>query len=236
MANEALQRMLEIGKRADNMASAGNRQITQSTPRMNLEEQLQALDNQVYGKYVPTKEEQEAYSAEAEMERIKNRMNESGKAAVSVNSRVPKKILESFLENPCNLDTELYQDAKMTALTKRLSGKMSGVKNVNEIQKKLDEADREKQKVSESLRPKQIDANSKVSIDYSLIKNIIESVLEEKLSTVKQSLTETINRNSDDSGSLKVMKMGSKFLFLDDEDNVYECKMQYVGKNKKKKQ
>jgi hypothetical protein len=236
MANEALQRMLEIGKRADNMASAGNRQIAPSTPRMNLEEQLQALDNQVYGKYVPTKEEQEAYSAEAEMERIKNRMNEGRKATVSVNSRVPKKILESFLENPCNLDTELYQDAKMTALTKRLSGKMSGVKNVNEIQKKLDEADREKQKVSESLRPKQIDTNSNVSIDYSLVKNIIESVLEEKLSTVKQSLTETINRNSDDSGSLKVMKMGSKFLFLDDEDNVYECKMQYVGKNKKKKQ
>lgn len=236
MANEALQRMLEIGKRADNMASAGNRQMASSAPRMNLEEQLQALDNQVYGKYVPTKEEQEAYSAEAEMERIKNRMNESGKAAVSVNSRVPKKILESFLENPCNLDTELYQDANMTALTKRLSGKMPGVKNVNEIQKKLDEADREKQKVSESLRPKQVDTNSNVSIDYSLIKNIIESVIEEKLLTVKQSLTETINRNADDSGSLKVMKMGSKFLFLDDEDNVYECKMQYVGKNKKKKQ
>lgn len=236
MANEALQRMLEIGKRADNMASAGNRQIASSAPRMNLEEQLQALDNQVYGKYVPTKEEQETYSAEAEMERIKNRMNEGGKAAVSVNSRVPKKILESFLENPCNLDTELYQDANMTALTKRLSGKMPGVKNVNEIQKKLDEADREKQKVSESLRPKQVDTNSNVSIDYSLIKNIIESVIEEKLSTVKQSLTETINRNTDDSGSLKVMKMGSKFLFLDDEDNVYECKMQYVGKNKKKKQ
>lgn len=236
MANEALQRMLEIGKRADNMASAGNRQIASSAPRMNLEEQLQALDNQVYGKYVPTKEEQETYSAEAEMERIKNRMNEGGKAAVSVNSRVPKKILESFLENPCNLDTELYQDANMTALTKRLSGKMPGVKNVNEIQKKLDEADREKQKVSESLRPKQVDTNSNVSIDYSLIKNIIESVIEEKLLTVKQSLTETINRNVDDSGSLKVMKMGSKFLFLDDEDNVYECKMQYVGKNKKKKQ
>lgn len=236
MANEALQRMLEIGKRADNMASSGNRQIASSAPRMNLEEQLQALDSQVYGKYVPTKEEQEAYSAEAEMERIKNRINEGGKAAVSVNSRVPKKILESFLENPCNLDTELCQDANMTAFTKRLSGKMPGVKNVNEIQKKLDEADREKQKVSESLRPKQIDINSNASIDYSLIKNIIESVLEEKLSTVKQSLTEAINRNADDSGSLKVMKMGSKFLFLDDEDNVYECKMQYVGKNKRKKQ
>lgn len=233
MANETLQRMLEIGKRADSMASSGNRQT--AAPRMNLEEQLKSLDEQVYGQYVPTEADKKAYSAEAEMERIKKRMNEGDKASVSVNSRVPKKILESFLENPCNLDTELYEDANMAALTKRLSGKMPGIKNVNEIQKKLDEADKEKQKVNESLRPKINENTNGASIDYSLIKSIIESAIDEKLSTMKQSLDEAINHNTDKSGSLKVMKMGSKFLFLDDEDNVYECKMQYVGKNKKKK-
>ena len=123
----------------------------------------------------------------------------------------------------------------MAALTKRLSGKMPGIKNVNEIQKKLDEADKEKQKVNESLRPKINEATNGASIDYSLIKSIIESAIDEKLSTMKQSINEAISHNADNSGSLKVMKMGSKFLFLDDEDNVYECKMQYVGKNKKKK-
>lgn len=233
MANETLQRMLEIGKRADSMASSGNRQTV--APRMNLEEQLKSLDEQVYGQYVPTEADKKAYSAEAEMERIKKRMNEGDKASVSLNSRVPKKILESFLENPCNLDTELYEDANMAALTKRLSGKMPGIKNVNEIQKKLDEADKEKQKVNESLRPKINENTNGASIDYSLIKSIIESAIDEKLSTMKQSLDEAISHNTDNSGSLKVMKMGSKFLFLDDEDNVYECKMQYVGKNKKKK-
>ena len=233
MANETLQRMLEIGKRADSMASSGNRQSV--APKMNLEDQLKSLDEQVYGKYVPTEADNKVYSAEAEMERIKKRMNEGDKASVSVNSRVPKKILESFLENPCNLDTELYEDANMAALTKRLSGKMPGIKNVNEIQKKLDEADKEKQKVNESLRPKINEATNGASIDYSLIKSIIESAIDEKLSTMKQSINEAISHNADNSGSLKVMKMGSKFLFLDDEDNVYECKMQYVGKNKKKK-
>lgn len=111
-----------------------------------------------------------------------------------------------------------------------------GIKNVNEIQKKLDEADQEKQRVSESLRPKITESGTNSPIDYSLIKNIIESVINDKLATMKQSIDESISRNSDNSGSLKVMKMGSKFLFLDDEDNVYECKMQYIGKNKKKKQ
>lgn len=233
MANETLQRMLEIGKRADSMASSGNRQA--AAPRMNLEDQLKSLDEQVYGQYVPTEAEKKAYSAEAEMERIKKRMNDGDKASVSVNSRVPKKILESFLENPCNLDTELYEDANMAALTKRLSGKMPGIKNVNEIQKKLDEADQEKQRVSESLRPKITESGINSPIDYSLIKNIVESVINDKLATMKQSIDESISRNSDNSGSLKVMKMGSKFLFLDDEDNVYECKMQYIGKNKKRK-
>lgn len=233
MANETLQRMLEIGKRADSMASSGNRQSV--APRMNLEDQLKSLDEQVYGQYVPTEADKKAYSAEAEMERIKKRMNEGDKASVSVNSRVPKKILESFLENPCNLDTELYEDANMAALTKRLSGKMPGIKNVNEIQKKLDEADKEKQKVNESLRPKVNESTNGASIDYKLIKNIIESAIDEKLSNMKQSIDEAISHNTDNSGSLKVMKMGSKFLFLDDEDNVYECKMQYIGKNKKKK-
>lgn len=232
MANETLQRMLEIGKRADSMASSGVRQS--AAPRMNLEDQLKSLDEQVYGQYVPIAEDQKAYSAEAEMERIKKRMNEESSASVSVNSRVPKKILESFLENPCNLDTDLYEDANMKALTQRLSGKMPGIKNVNEIQKKLDEADREKQKVNESLKPKITEATTS-SIDYKLIKTIIESAIDEKLSSMKQTINEAMSHNSDNSGSLKVMKMGSKFLFLDDEDNVYECKMQYVGKNKKKK-
>ena len=235
MANEALQRMLEIGKRADSMASSGNRQMISSAPKMNLEEQLQALDSQVYGKYMPTEEEMQKYSAEDEMKRIKERMNGENKATVNVNTKVPKKILESFIENPCDLDADLYEDANMVALTQRLKGKMPGVKNVAEIQRKLDEADREKQKLNESLKPKQVETSSNSSIDYSLIKNIVESAIENKFSTIKQSLTEAINRNADNNGTLKVMKMGSKFLFLDDEDNVYECKMQYVGKNKKKK-
>ena len=40
--------------------------------------------------------------------------------------------------------------------------------------------------------------------------------------------------HNDDSGNLKAMKMSDKLLFLDDNNNVYECQMKYVGKNKKK--
>ena len=30
------------------------------------------------------------------------------------------------------------------------------------------------------------------------------------------------------------MKLGNKFLFLDSDNNVFECQMKYIGKNKKK--
>ena len=125
----------------------------------------------------------------------------------------------------------------MAALTRRLSGRMPGIKNVHEIQKKLDEADRQKQSVSESLKPKTttFGASQQTTVDYSLIKTIVESALDEKITKLK---TDIINENvSHQNGtSLNVMKMGDKFLFLDDQDNVYECKMHYIGKNKKKKQ
>lgn len=231
MANEALKKMLEIGKKAD--------AITASTPTVNpnfkrtsIEEQIQNYDNQVFGKYIPSENEQHQYSAEAEMERIKQRMNESSTNEIKSESKIPRKILESIIENPCNFGPDAYEDANVTALTKRISGKIAGVKSIHEIQKKLDESDNEKQIFKESLQTKK--ENVSDTIDYSLIKNIIENAIDEKMSTFKQSLNESINKSKKDCGTLKVMKMGSKFLFLDDEDNVYECKLEYVGKNKKR--
>ena len=57
MANEKLKRMLELSKKVDDQVSSGNtsRPIQR---KANLEEQLKSYDEQVYGQYVPSKEEQ----------------------------------------------------------------------------------------------------------------------------------------------------------------------------------
>lgn len=230
MANETLKRMLELGKKVDSISSAPNKTISRNQ-NVSLDEQVKLIDEQVYGKYVPSKEEKKPYDAKAEWDRIAARETNGGDYNQS--TRVPGKILESILKNPCNLDMELYEDQNMAALTKRLSGRMPGVKNVQELQKKLDEADKEKQTFTESLNPKSTTVEqASVGVDYSLIKSIVSDVLDEKFSSMKNELL--IEGKKHEDNKLNVMAMGEKFLFLDDNDNVYECQMKYIGKNKRK--
>jgi hypothetical protein len=55
---------------------------------------------------------------------------------------------------------------------------------------------------------------------------------------IANELNESINRSNAqryNEASLKVMKMSDKFLFLDSDNNIFECQMVYKGKNKSKK-
>ena len=233
MVNENLKRMLEISKKVDEQVSSGNvsRPIQRKT---NLEEQLKNYDEQVYGQYVPSKEEQKQYSAEAEMKLIKERVNNTN-GGYNHNTRVPNKIVESILSNPCDLDANMYEDNNMTEFTKRLSKRITGIKNVQDIQKRLEESDRQSQanRTVEQRQQNGGNGNSTV-VDYSLIKTIVESVINEKMDSLKKELLDEGISHNGNTGNLKAMKMGDKFLFLDDNNNVYECQMKYVGKNKKK--
>ncbi len=233
MANEKLKRMLELSKKVDDQVSSGNtsRPIQR---KANLEEQLKSYDEQVYGQYVPSKEEQKQYSAEAEMKLIKERANNTN-GGYNHNTRVPNKIVESILSNPCDLNTNLYEDNNMTEFTKRLSKRIPGIKNVQDIQKKLEENDRQSQTNSIVEQRQQNGGNGNSTIvDYSLIKTIVESVINEKMGSLKRELLDEGISHNDNTGNLKAMKMSDKFLFLDDNNNIYECQMKYIGKNKKK--
>lgn len=233
MANDTLKRMLEISKKVDQQVASGNAQQPQQR-KMNLEEQLKTYDDQVFGKYVPSEKEKKQYSAEAEMKLIKERASRSNNG-YNHNTKVPNRILESILNNPCELDANTYEDNNMTEFTKKLSQRIPGIKNVQDIQKKLEESDKQSQstKIAEQKQIVNTNDNSTV-IDYSLIKTIVESVINEKLGNLKETLLNEGISHNDELGNLKAMKMGNKFLFLDDNNNVYECQMKYIGKNKKK--
>lgn len=232
MANEVLKRMLEINKKVDGQSANGNAVPRQPQRKVNLDEQLNNFDEQVYGKYVPTEGEQNAYSAEAEMKLIKERTSSSNNG-YNHNTKVPNKILESILSNPCDLDANIYEDSKMAKFTEKLSKRIPGIKNVQDIQKKLEESDRQKVNVTGQKIVDNVN-NATSVIDYSLIKTIVESVVNEKLSSLKETLLNESLSHNEQGGSLKAMKMSDKFLFLDDNNNVYECRMKFIGKNKKK--
>ena len=185
---------------------------------------LDTLDEAVFGDAQPS--DPNRYDAEAEMKRIKERYEHGAKIDCS-NSRIPQSIIRSILDNPLDMPSV---DPKMDAFTERLKEKLpEGLGRSYEIQSKLEKQD--KQIINENS-PKSSESSTRQAIDYEMIKLIIENAIEKKMETLKNSLL-VENKQTNDA-SLKAMKLGNKFLFLDSDNNVFECQMKYIGKNKKK--
>lgn len=164
------------------------------------------------------------YNAQDDLERMKNMKIDKSKLA---NSKLPDFIKESIVSNPLNVDPTLV-DSKMTQFTEQLGQKLGLQKSVSILQQ-LDEIDSQKAQTPTITE----DVNKGGgNIDYGMIKMIVENVINEKLSNLTNTLNESIQRSSP---SLNVMSIKDKFLYLDDQDNIYECQMVYKGKNKRKK-
>lgn len=229
MANDNLKRMLEMTKRLEQTSASGSPMTSgvRKTDAVALDKQVAMLDEQVFGKY---QKPEDTYDPEEEMNRWKERYKGNNIPNI-VNSKLPKNIIESIISNPCNIDP-VVEDPRMRALQERIDGKMPGIKSVAEIQRKLDEHDREQIELQEQLKPKQpkVETNVQSTIDYGLIKMIVESVINEKLNN----LNESRNNVSSASDMRAMMMIGDKFRFLDGNDNIYECQLKYIGKKKKK--
>lgn len=168
--------------------------------------------------------EAKIYNAQDDLERMKNFKVDESKIA---NSKVPDFIKTSIISNPLNVDPALV-DSKMNAFTEQLSQKLPGIQKSMGIMQQLNSLDEQKKKeqLTENI------SSSSSQIDYGMIKMIVESVIDEKLGNLTNTLNESVQRNSP---GLKVMSIKDKFLYLDDQDNVYECQMVYKGKNKRRK-
>lgn len=224
MANDNLKRILELSKKMDNGSyteSPNSRRFTGTS--MTPEQQIQQFDNMVYGPSVA--ESTNEYSAEKELERIKARENQPIDVS---HSKMPQAILESFAQNPNVIDPSIIEDPRMANLQERLKTKYgsSGVSAAKQIQDKLEEADNNKRLKEASIKS----GSNNVVVDYSLIKSIVESVIDDRLN---KRLDESVSHSNQSGLRSLIIKDG--FYFLDDNDNVYECKMVYKGKRKKKK-
>lgn len=164
------------------------------------------------------------YNAQDDLERMKSMKIDKSKLK---NSRLPDFIKESIVSNPLNVDPTII-DSKMTQFTEQLGQKLGLQKSVNILQQ-LDEID--EQKAQKAALNETVN-NGGSGIDYGMIKMIVENVIEEKLGNITTMLNESVQRSTP---SLSVMNIRDKFLYLDDQDNVYECQMVYKGKNKRRK-
>lgn len=231
MANENLKNMLALSKKVDELTSNGKTlpQNTKNTPtrvttQRQLDEQIAQWDEQVFGAYQENGDKEE-YSADKEMERIKQRTNEN------VKLNITNPILQEVFNNPYEMDVEkILEDPNMKILEDKIKGAnfKGGISAAKEITETLEKVD--KQKIEEKNNKQFTNGN----IDYSLIKNIVESVLDEKLTSLtKQILSENTNHNKGNKTSM--IMLGENFTFVDTEGNMYKCgDLHYIGKAKMK--
>lgn len=232
-----LNEVLEVGNNPQ--ANVPTQQYTQS--RGSLDEMTSAnvdvLDELVYGgggsgEFVLPQPEKKIYNPTEDLKRMQS-ISELPKENFE-RCRIPRAIKESFMQNPINVE-QLANDPQLEALTQRLSGGEGSFSRSVEILRQLEERDGNKSFNKTLNEASQKSATQSSGIDYELIKTIVESVVDKKLSQYKQQLTESVSRGQS-GNSLAVMNIRKdKFLFLDDDNNIFECQMVYKGKNKAKK-
>ena len=235
MNNNSIERMLEINTRIEkgNIASkkstnGGHRVANQQ----DLDKLIEDYDRQVYGpipKPILKEGEQEKYDARKEMERLKEIDAHGGRSAVNLEGRnIPQGIVESILNNPLDLKPI---DPRMDALEEKLKDNMPGIKAAANILERVEKREEEaRAKIAEQIIPQ---TNTNTNIDYELIKTIIENTIDKKLTEMKNTLNESVERNQMYVPSMKMLNFKDKFYFVDNDNNVFECEMKYKGKRKK---
>jgi len=227
-----IQKMLEINSRLEKGGSNTSSNQSQFLHSSDLDSLIESIDQQVYGEPsnepITMKDGREKYDPEKEMRYLKEIQEKGGHRQMNIEGRnMPKEILDSFINNPIEVPVI---DPEMDEFERKLTEKMSGVKKAVNIVNKINKQESEKrQTLNEQLTPKVTQP-----FNYDTIKNIVESAIDSKISELKQSLNETVLRTN--TPSAKLMSFKDKFLFVDSDDNVFECVMQYKGKKKRKKQ
>lgn len=246
MASDKLQKILAMSKNMDKQGKKINTTPTRPMKTaMSLAEQVNNanktianIDAMYNAPYIPSKEEKEAWNTERGRKELTEMADQNIFLEKLSKSHLPKAILESMRQNPCNYDPTIVNNVMgpENELFKKLNeayakGKeepVRGVKAVQQINEQLD--NRDKQNLEENVQ-RGNDDTSIQNIDTALLEQIIERVIDRKFNMINESLTR-INHNS--VKSMSITESGS-FRFLDSEDNVYECQMKYLGKRKRSK-
>lgn len=227
MPNDKLTRLLDLSRKVNNIqADAQNH----PAPIVN-EGRVNPFAPQAQNNmplYQPAQQQREPYTAEKEMEEIK----QGRRPAVDITtSNLPKNIFESIVNNPLDLDPAIVSSgSQMTEFMNNLAEKSQGLKKMQETMKKLDGADQQRQqtRIDEQLKQRSSSGAVGGGVDYSLIKTIVEGVVNDKLKSFKEELG-TLQQASN---NVIIMTFKDGFLYVTEDGKVYECTMKFKGYNK----
>lgn len=126
-------------------------------------------------------------------------------------SFLPKEILESFEKNPPIKESNSILDSLMPN------------------QSKPTQPQRVKQVIRETYQP-QVVSNS--SIDYSLIKDIIETSVKKYMGVYAKKIINELKENNN-TDTLKILQIGDTFKFVTEDGELYNASLKYVKNIKK---
>lgn len=140
----------------------------------------------------------------------------------NVNTKLPKEVLKEMMENPIDVGR---LDVEGLA-----GGGVSVLDSLNIDMQPLQTNRQQPQSFRQ--RPAQQQTQQPVyggggGIDYSLLKSIIDESISRHLSEIDRG---TLNESKNNGGdlTLKAMKIGEKFQFIDSSGNLYEAKLRFI--------
>lgn len=157
---------------------------------------------------------------------LKN-MSQNTSKPIRNNIGLPKQILEEIQNNPLN---GISSDPTMDAFTNQLTS-VTNLMPQSSQQRKPSITEQ-----FQTSHQQPMNNGGGGSFDYEMLKMIIEGVVKKYIEPLKESLL-TENANMGSNASLKMMKIGKNFQFMDNSGNLYEADLKYKGnvKDMKKK-
>lgn len=156
-----------------------------------------------------------------------------------ITAKLPKSILESIKQNPMPVSSSLMPstaDSGVEALMNHLKSTSPQMQQMgqNKQQQSVPKFSEYVQTNNNQAAPQVVTS----AVDYSLVKTIVEDIVKKySIALKKNILAETKNiTQTDNTGQVKLLKIGKSFQFLDDDGNIYEAVLKYKGNvNDKKK-
>ena len=138
-------------------------------------------------------------------------------------SKLPSAILESFKNK--QIDTSVMGISTTGSVLDRINFNTQGA---------LFEQTQPKQEVKEvKVVTEQTQPTISTSVDYSMIKMIVEECMRKYSSALKKTIINESKTTSNE-GTLKAMKVGDKFSFITDNGDLYEAKLTFIKNINKK--
>lgn len=194
------------------------------------------LDEQVFGKYVPTEGSDETGNPRKLLEIMKEvqsgHMTDETRTRIEENvrnSKLPKAILDSMISNPL-IETKIGKDDVDEYMEKTMK-KNTNIDKIAQISQKLNEYDEKKN--AAQIMPQQPQQTVAATINEERLTQLIEQTIERKMNELFSKMP--LNESTHSAPAIKAIqeKDGGRFLMVDTDNNVYECTMTYKGKNRK---